>query len=67
MLLRRYDLCEQAASKLWVDLVIMNIGYEWSTSRDAIDGLTAVVMATREVLDRAKVAEMIEAIWEANN
>jgi hypothetical protein len=59
----RYDLCERAVARLRWELFRINGAVE-DTLDEREQHLVEVVMQTRPGLDRQKVAQMVEALWE---
>jgi hypothetical protein len=67
LILKRYDLCAEAAECLKVQLVDMNGGARWFTIKAGVRQLENAVMETRPDLDRRQVLRMIVEIFRATN
>lgn len=66
--LRRYDLSYSGARACFTMLMEANLGPDWVDFGEEIDErLVDRVMATRPGLDRAKIREMVLALWEAED
>jgi hypothetical protein len=69
--LRRYDLCESAARRCRIELLELNrcalLGEQIVTYPTAKERLITSAMETRPGLDREKVMQMVEGIFEAEN
>jgi len=59
-MLRRNDLCEQVARRMWIEILEMN----FCKGRAS---LVNCVMEGHPRLDRAKVFEMVYWMWAADN
>jgi hypothetical protein len=66
-MLKRYDLCEQAAWRMRAMLVTLNAGHEWLKVEDAKHKLVAAVMGTRPGLEIEEAKRMVDALFEAND
>jgi len=60
LILRRYDLCEDAAIEMWYVIIEMN-------ETDGRAGLTDLIIREHPHCDRTKVEGLVEEIYFATN